>query len=557
MVSVRPPVNPLRSGARPAAFSLWYAVIVERRPVQRHSSLTRATVAPAIILAAAVTSAAASPVPPAADGMIRAGLRDLHDGLYDRAETSFRQAARAVPGDPGPKLFIAFDLWWRILEDPADQSRDGPFLDTIQEAVEAGDHLLQESPDDVRVRTAVGTAHILRSQVEGLRHNFFKASQEARRGKKSLEAVLAADRGYRDALFGLGAYNYYTEKIPGLARGLLFMPHGDADLGLRQLKTLAESDSYFSTDALLLLALICASRDEQCYGDALAHLAQALRRSPGSPLILGTIAGLKTRLMDYPAAIEGFEKALAAASGSGEERARQRRILSLYLADALVADWRLARAAEVLRDVGDADGLPGRDRQALERVAREIALKCGEPPGPLPAAAPGGSGSAGAGPPVRNSPGTAATPVVPLGERVHAALRSHEEGRDIEALSILEAAAGDRPQHPLPRMLSGRLLFLAGNDAGAARELAAARERATDPPPWMAGSIELYLALAESHLGHHAAAREHFQAASQVKRFRSVERALLELQEGSPPHGRCSPSAGREGERAGASGTGP
>src|SRR2546422_1053266 len=136
---------------RPAAFSLWYAVIVERRPVQRHSSLTRATVAPAIILAAAVTSAAASPVPPAADGMIRAGLRDLHDGLYDRAETSFRQAARAVPGDPGPKLFIAFDLWWRILEDPADQSRDGPFLDTIQEAVEAGDHLLQEYPDDVRV----------------------------------------------------------------------------------------------------------------------------------------------------------------------------------------------------------------------------------------------------------------------------------------------------------------------------------------------------------------------------------------------------------------------
>jgi len=515
--------------------------VVERRPLQRHSSLKRATVAPAIILAAAVTCATASPVPPAADGLIRSGLRDLHEGLYDRAETSFRRAARAVPGDPGPQLFIAFDLWWRILEDPADQTRDGPFLDAIQEAVAAGERLLQEAPDDVRVRTAVGTAHVLRSQVEGLRHNFFKASQEARRGKKNLETALSADGGYKDALFGLGAYNYYSEKIPGLARGLLFMPHGDADLGLGQLKTLARSDAYFSTDALLLLALICASRDEQCYGDSLAHLTQALRRSPESPLILGTIAGLKTRLMDYPAAIEIFEKALAAASGPGEERARQRRILSLYLADALVADWRLARAAEVLRDVGSADGLPVRDRPALERLVREIALKRGETPGPPPGAATGGAGQAGTDPPDRMAAGYAAPPVVPLSERVQAALRAHEAGRDLEALSILGAAASACPEHPLPHILAGRLLFLAGDDAGVAREMAEARERATEPPPWMAGSIELYLGLAESRLGHRAAARAHFQAASEVKRFRSVERALLELQEGSPPHGRCAP----------------
>jgi len=542
MMSGRPSVNPRRGGRAwpPASGPLWYAFGVERRPVQRPSSLARATVAPALIFAAAVTCGSASRVPPAADGMIRAGLQDLHDGLYDRAETTFRQAAGAAPGDPGPRLFLAFDFWWRILQDPADPSRDRPFLDAIQEAVSAGDSLLQQDPDDVRVRTAVGTAHILRSQVEGLRHNFFKASQEARRGKKSLEAVLSADGGYKDALFGLGAYNYYTDKIPGLARGLLFMPHGDPDLGLRQLKTLAQSDAYFSTDALLLLALICGSRDEQCYGDSITHLTKALTRNPGSPLILGTIAGLKTRLMDYPGAIEAFEQALAAASGPGAERARQRRILSLHLADALAADWRLGRATEVLRDVGDAGGLPARDRQGLERLVREIALKRGEPPGPPPAAASGSAASAGAGPPARVAPGTASIPV-PLPEQVKSALRAHEEGRDTEALSILEAAAAAWPDLPLPHLLAGRLLFLGGDHAGAARELSAARERASEPPPWMAGSIELYLGLAERRLGHHAAARAHFQAASEVKRFRSVERALLELQEGTPPHRRCAP----------------
>jgi len=445
--------------------------------VQRPLRPRRATPVRALAFTGALACLSMTPVPPEAEGLIRSGLHDLHDGLYDKAESSFRQAARLVPDDPGPQLFIAFDLWWRILDDPRDTSRDRPFLDAVEQAVAAGERRLDDSPDDLRVRTAVGTAHILRSQVEGLRRNFFKASQEARRGKKLLQTVLETDSGYSDALFGLGAYNYYTDRIPGLARGLLFMPRGDPELGLRQLKTLARSDAYFSTDALLLLAMICGSRDERCYADALAHLTQALKRNPGSPLVLGTIAGLKTRLMDYPGAIEGFEAAREAAAGPGDERGRQRRVLSVYLADALTADWRLAAAAEALRDAGDPDALPSRDRQAFERIERELAQKRGEA----------------------------------------------------------------RPGDALPHLLAGRLLFLAGKDAGAAKELGLARERAVDPPPWMAGSIELYLGLIESRLGHREEARAHFQAASEVRRFRSTERALLELQEGTPPHRRCAP----------------
>ena len=485
--------------------------------MQRPFRPRRATVVRALALAGALACVSMTPVPPTADGLIRSGLHDLHDGLYDKAEASFRQAARVVPADPGPQLFIAFDLWWRILDDPADTSRDRPFLDAVEQAVAAGERLLEDSPDDVRVRTAVGTAHILRSQVEGLRRNFFKASQEARRGKKLLQTVHETDSGYADALFGLGAYNYYTNRIPGLARGLLFMPRGDPELGLEQLKTLARSDAYFSTDALLLLAMICGSRDERCYPDSLAHLTQALRRNPGSPLVLGTIAGLKTRLMDYPGAIEGFEAARAAASGPGDERARQHRVLSVYLADALAADWRLAGAAEALRDAGDPAALPTRDRQAFERIEREIAQKRGE------------------------------TPETPVASRVHpsdrlqAALRAHQEGREADAFALLASAAETRPGDPLPHLLAGRFLFLAGKDAGAAKELGLARERAVDPPPWMAGSIELYLGLIESRLGHREEARAHFQTASQVRRFRSVERALMELQEGTPPHARCAP----------------
>ncbi len=483
----------------------------------RPRTCRRAAAVLAIALAAAPCGAAATSVPPDAGELIHSGLEDLHDGLYDRAEASFRSAAHAAPDDPGPQMFIAFTFWWRTLEDRGDRSWDAPFLAAVEAAVTVGERLLERDPGDRRVLAAIGTVHILRSQVEARRRNFFRAGQEARRGKKKLEAALLVDPDGKDVLFGLGAYNYYTDKIPGLARGLLFMPRGDAELGLRQLKTVAASDAYFSADARLLLALICGHRDEQCYGDAQAHLREALRRNPKSPLIRGSIAGLEMRLGEYAEAARDLEAALAAAAGPGAARARQRRILRVYLADSLASNWRLDRAAEVLREVGDPAVLPHRERQVIERLEREVALKLGEEVGPPAPARPS------------------------LPDRVRAALRAHEEGRPPEAQRILAAAADAFPRSPLPYFLSGRLHFLAGHYAEADRAMAAAFERAQDPPSWMSGWIALYRGLSAKALGRRQAARSHFQAASEVRHFRSVDRAILELQEGVAPHGRCAP----------------
>jgi tetratricopeptide (TPR) repeat protein len=476
---------------------------------------------------------AASSLPTPADTLVRSGLKSLHDGLYGKAAESFRQAGLAAPGDPAPDLFIAFTFWWRMIQDRSDRSLDEPFLRTAGEVIETGGLRLDSTPDDVRLLTCVGTAHILLSQVEGLRRNIFKAAQEARRGKKMLQAALEIDPSQRDALFGLGAYNYYTERLPGLARGLLFMPRGDAELGLRQLRTLASSSAYFSTDARLLLALICGSKDEQCYDDALAHLKAALAEDPDSPLLLASIGGVKMRLGDYAEAIRSFEDSLTAAKGEGAERLQQRRLLKLYLAEALTADWRLARARETLADVGDRATLSERDRQLSDRISLEIAQKAGEReivPAPLPEQHGGATAL-----PARTPP------VPPMANRMRTALAALDRGQEAEALAILDNAAESHPGDPLPRFLIGKIQFVGGRFAEADRELDAARECAPDPPSWMAGWIELYQGLGEKARGHRSVAQAHFRAASEIRRFRSAERGLLELQEGVPPHRRCRP----------------
>ena len=475
----------------------------------------------------------ASSLPAGVEAILRSGLKSLHEGLYGRAEDSFREAARAVPEDPAPPLFLAFAFWWRMIQDRNDRALDDVFLAAAERTVALGEHRLEATPEDVRILTCVGTVHILRSQVEGIRRNIFKAAQEARRGRKALDAVLEIDPTNRDALFGLGAYNYYTTKLPGLARGLLFMSKGDAALGLEQLRTLAAADAYFSTDARLLLALICGSRDERCYTDALGQLQAALAADPGSPLLLGSLGEIKMRLGYYAEAASAFEEAFASATGESAERAEQRRVLKLYLAEALAADWRLARAGELLQSVGDSATLPARERQLFERLAAEIAQKEG---GQTTSRAAPASGNrpidlSAAGPP------SAAR----LPDRMREALAALDRGSDSEALALLAGAADAFPADPLPSFLMARVNFGRGRFSEADRGFAEARARSTNPPPWMEGWIELYRGMIQKALGRRETARGHFQAASDVRHFRSAERGLLELQEGVPPHGRCRP----------------
>jgi hypothetical protein len=121
------------------------------------------------------------------------------------------------------------------------------------------------------------------------------------------------------------------------------------------------------------------------------------------------------------------------------------------------------------------------------------------------------------------------------------ALSALDRGRDAEAITLLGQAAAAHPDSPLPRFLMGKIEFGRGRFAEADREFDATLERAPNPPAWMAGWIEIYRGLAERARGHREPARAHFKAASEVRRFRSAERGLLELQDGTSPHGRCRP----------------
>src|SRR6185436_3717882 len=69
------------------------------------------------------------------------------------------------------------------------------------------------------------------------------------------EEVYKKDPGYTDILVGIGAYNYFTGKIPGVLKPFawLFGARGDAALGLKQIQTTIDSGRYAQTEGRIVM----------------------------------------------------------------------------------------------------------------------------------------------------------------------------------------------------------------------------------------------------------------------------------------------------------------
>jgi tetratricopeptide (TPR) repeat protein len=407
------------------------------------------------------------------------GLSDLHHGLYSSAEERFRSAAATAPGDPVPLFLLSFSRWWRLLLERQKGAYDDEIFDQmIESVIREGAKKIEENPGDYYSMAAVGGAHILRSHVEAMRKNYFRGAREAGRGKKVLEAALEFDPTLEAALFPLGAFNYYADNVPIFVKGirfLLFIPGGDGDLGLQQIRTVAESDGLFRIDARLLLAGICARDNERSYHEAVEHLNRALADAPDSPVVLALAGRLQLKLGNYHSAGKLFMRALIAAHEDAPERDRQRLRLRLAIAEAAIAGWRLDFGAEHLLQVPrDGGAMSTSMLQARGRLERELVEKR--------------SGAAWV-------------------QRFRAGLRLFDEQHFAEALEAF----------------------------------AAAKAVADSSPSWFEGGAALHSGIAERHLGEERRARNWLRLAAKVHRFRSADRARLELQGDEPGNPECAP----------------
>ncbi|MFQ5669930.1 MAG: tetratricopeptide repeat protein [Acidobacteriota bacterium] len=442
------------------------------------------------------------------------GLTLLRQGYIGDAEKVFERVAASQPNNPAPHYFHALALWWRTRYEENREDLLATFQREAQQAIDLG-----AGRDDADSLLTAGSAYMLRAEMRAREKSFFKAGADARRGKKALEAALRRSSAAIDACFALGAYNYYADNVSALIKGLrvfLFIPGGNASLGVRQLEKVAARGDRMRLEASLLLAVIYASPKQEKYDLALSHLQRALAQVPASPSAQLALA----RLLDGTAQEEGAVRTLETFLGSREARRRDyaanlRAEAAMHLARIHIRRARPRQAETVLLDA--LSGTPGQASRGV-LPARSMLLRLewdlGESQRGAQLAAQWG---------LAWPPGGAGKPCTlgqlqPLGRLEQEMARRHVDWS--EAANEVRRLAGPPPgcdglASPRLDLALGTAHFLAGDLAGATALLgAAARDEAADGQTL--GTARLQMGRIAAIQGRMEAARQWFQLASKT-----------------------------------------
>ena len=483
---------------------------------------------PILALSFALAAGAQIPLKPVEDDAdLMQGLSELHQGRFTQGQVRFRSFLQRYPSDPRGHLFLAFSEWWRRLQSGA-EVRNDTMAYHLEEALRLAQAEVSRAPEDPEALTSLGTAYIFLAQYRAAEKHVFKAASLARKGKNNLEKAARLRPDLIDARFGLGAYNYYADKVNVLVKGLrsiLFLPGGDSALGLAQLEEVAHNGRYFRTEAQLLLAVIYQGRHEHKYRTSLSHLQAALELNPGSPIILGSVGELQMRLGYYPESHASLQQAIGWSRGAhNSEQASWARLLQVQLADSLElslhgaealrelsaavqgppleAEWRaraLAVGARAAYRTGDAEALEkilkAVQATALER--EDLRRRFGNPAWQDPAI------------------------VRPLARL--------ESATPKEALSLIDELLQKNPTSPELLFHRGRLAFQQRQWEDSRAYLARIPDSPELSAPWILGWKNLFLGRSRWEIGQREAANQFYKTSLQVDGFRGKDlaRALL------------------------------
>ncbi len=302
-------------------------------------------------LAAVVLAAAVATGP--ADAEYRRALDLLYDGSTDTALARLAALSERRSEDPVGPYLEALALCWKIEERPASRDLDGVLQAHAGRAIALADARLREDPADARARLARGAAHGVRSRLALFRLDRHEAAREAVKMRQDLLEVRRLDPENKDALLGIGLYDYYADVLPRAAkilRFLLGMPGGDRRRGLDEIRAAEEGSLFHEIEVRAQLFEILAFYEGDA--DAADVEMEALhRRYPGSPLwALKLAAHRRERMGQYGASAAVAREIIAATESRHPNFAPVTAAMArVSLGESLVRDLRLGEAEAVLR----------------------------------------------------------------------------------------------------------------------------------------------------------------------------------------------------------------
>ena len=229
---------------------------------------------------------------------------------FDSAEMQFNKVKSMEPRNPAGYFFDALVEWWKINLDKTDESRDEEFYERIEKVVDVADEILDENEYDVNALFYKGGALGYRGLVRSLRDSWLKAAEDGKEALNLLKIASDLNPANKDALLGIGIYNYFAEYVPErypIVKPLMIIfPKGDKIKGLFQIKEAASNSKFGKYEARFILAFLYLKYEKNFY-ESESYSRNLFQEFPENPVFEKYLYNSYVGLGKWYEAINGWE----------------------------------------------------------------------------------------------------------------------------------------------------------------------------------------------------------------------------------------------------------
>jgi len=195
------------------------------------------------------------------------GVTNLYNFKFDKAERQFRSLRRRYEQHPLPYFMMGLSAWWKIMPtNVTTKQYDKVFFAYMDTATTKAAALYDQDRKNYEACFFLSAAYGFSSRLHAERHDWTRATVEAKRALSYLEKSKEANGLSPEFLFGQALFNYYAvwigEEYPWLRPVLLFFPKGNKELGLLQLRNVADNAVYTAPEAKFFMMKILTSERE-------------------------------------------------------------------------------------------------------------------------------------------------------------------------------------------------------------------------------------------------------------------------------------------------------
>lgn len=187
-------------------------------------------------------------------------VNDMYNFKFARAEQQFRWIKQKYNTHPLPYFLLGLSEWWKIVPNVDVTKYDQKFLAYMDTAIYHAERMYEQDEEDPEAAFFLAAAYAFQGRLYSERKDWGKATVAGKNSLNFLEICKGKEDFSPELLFGDALYNYYAEWVPEnypiLKPVLMFFPDGNKDLGIKQLKSVANNAFYTRTEAQFFLMRI-------------------------------------------------------------------------------------------------------------------------------------------------------------------------------------------------------------------------------------------------------------------------------------------------------------